>query len=532
MIDPVNGAVLVYNGEIYNHLELRGQLPEPAGGWRGHSDSETILAAHRHWGLAAPTRLRGMYAYVLWEPAQQRLLAVRDPLGIKPLYIQRSESGWRFCSEWRPLGGRRRQTGPESLAGYLRYGAFPEAALPGVNITPLPAGHWLTLEADGRTRLERHWRPPEVVEAAAGGAWRDHLRAVLERSVGRHLLSDVPVACLLSGGIDSSAVVRLAALRHPGLQTFSLGFEENGLDETAMAAEVARLAGADHHRLELGAGEIRDWVAEAVDCMDLPSVDAINTYIVAKAIRQAGLKVALSGLGGDELFGGYAIFRQALTYRRMARWARSAGFLLRRGGERGERLAEMPVEGGMARLCDWRRGFACEAELRDLDLPGPPAGAEPWPGTNGDWFAEVSWAELSGYTRHLLLRDSDQMAMAVSLEMRVPLLDTDLVEAVLRLPAAVKTGYPMNKGLLVTALEDLLPREVYTRPKRGFTLPMREWMQGPLAGFVEEGLAALSKHNPVLNPMIRRHRRLFTEGRRYWTRLWRLAVLGHWQQTA
>ena len=263
------------------------------------------------------------------------------------------------------------------------------------------------------------------------------------------------------------------------LQTFSVGFEMAEFDESAIALEVAQRYRTDHHRIELSAEEVIQSVKEAVEKMDLPSADGINTYIVSRAVAARGIKVALSGLGGDEIFGGYPSFRDVPRLQLLARLPRA----MRRGlgavKKIGDRLAELPATTNAGELARWRRRFLTDAMLARAGLPALPLPFE-CPAELRDDFARVSWAELSGYMRRMLLRDADQMSMAVSLELRVPFLDHELVEYVLGLPAAEKKRPGGAKMLLVEACRDLLPVSVYDRPKRGFTLPMKEWMSGPL----------------------------------------------------
>jgi asparagine synthase (glutamine-hydrolysing) len=249
-------------------------------------------------------------------------------------------------------------------------------------------------------------------------------------------------------------------------------------------------------------------------------VDAINTYIVSRAVARHGIKVALSGLGGDELFGGYPTFRDVPRLQWLARIPAAARRFL------GARLADLPATTGADRLARWRRRFFTGAMLAEAGLPDEIETGDS-PVDLPDDFARISWAELSGYMRRMLLRDSDQMSMAVSLELRVPFLDHELVDYSLGLPAAEKRRYGPGKGLLVEACRDLLPRAVYDRPKAGFVLPMRSWMMGPLASFVEEGLRETVARQLLPERFVLKLREQFLGGRLHWTRLWSIVVLGH-----
>ena len=337
----------------------------------------------------------------------------------------------------------------------------------------------------------------------------------------------MPVASFLSGGIDSSVVTALAAQKLANkLQTYSVGFDLAEFDETAIAQEIAQRYGTDHHRIQLSEAEVIHSVTEAVSQLDLPSVDAINTYIVSRAVAERGVKVALSGLGGDELFGGYPSFRDVPRLQLVATLPRFLRRIVGLAGNLGDRLADLPATGDAGALALWRRRFLTDDLIRRAGLP---LVAEPFesPVALPDEFAQISWAELSGYMRRMLLRDADQMSMAVSLEMRVPFLDHELVEYVLGLPAAVKKRYPGVKGLLVEACRDLLPPSVYERPKAGFVLPMKHWMLGPLGPFVEEGIRETVARKLLPQTFVDEITGAFRRERLHWTRLWSLVVLGH-----
>ncbi len=527
MTDPVSGNVIVFNGEIYNDPDLRRELAPHGIQWRGTSDTETLLHGYRIWGDGLLRRAKGMFAFLIFDRAKGTLFGARDRLGIKPLYLARTKDGLLLASEVRILLREiGRKVSPSGVAGYLRWGANPEASLLFEGIESLPPAHLFTVAKDGSISSRKYWTPGTTSIASSADPL-ETIRGLLEKSVEEHLLSDVPVASFLSGGIDSSVITALAARKHGSpIRTFSVGFGHAKYDETGIADEVAKRYGTEHCRIELSDAEIMASVTESVAHMDLPSVDAINTYIVSKAVRQRGVKVALSGLGGDELFGGYPSVKDVpklVAFARLPAFARS---LISRFSKNRERLSEIPgTDAGSVAL--WRRAFWTEAQLRDAGLPVPQRPVASETGLS-DAYAQTSWAELSGYMRHMLLRDSDQMSMAVALELRVPFLDHDLVDYALSLPAAIKEAGDGVKPLLVKSTADLLPRSVYDRPKQGFVLPMSEWMRGPLAGFVTEGLASLRATGLIAARSIAASEESFNAGRLHWTRLWALVVLGHY----
>lgn len=545
MVDSTTGNVIVVNGEIYNHRALRRELGHAE--WRGTSDTETLLLGYARWGHQLLDRLKGMFAFVIYDHARREFFVARDRLGIKPLYYTSDAEGVRLASEVKVLTGPGSTITPAAIGAYFKWGACPEGKLIYSGIQVLPAGHAMTIGIGGATLRRAHGMKSLAQQSAIlrstegrpsdAEVWRywpnkkrfespseaapQKIRALLEAAIEEHLLSDVPVASFLSGGIDSSIVTALAAQRlGRKLETFSVGFDIAEFDESAIALEVAQRHGTIHQRLQLADDEVLQSVTEAVARLDLPSVDALNTYIVSRAVAQRGVKVALSGLGGDELFGGYPSFRDVPRLRRLRLLPRALRKAL------GDRVADLPDGAGICELAQWRRRFFTDAMLQNAGLPDETTPLE-CPVELPDDFARISWVELSGYMRRMLLRDSDQMSMAVSLELRVPFLDHELVEYSLGLPAAEKKRFGGTKGLLIEASRDLLPPAVYQRPKAGFALPMRKWMGGPLASFVEDGLREVVRRRLLPGDFVADAQSRFRSGRLHWTRLWSMVVLGH-----
>jgi asparagine synthase (glutamine-hydrolysing) len=528
MLDAETGNVIIFNGEIYNHQSLRDEMRDAGVKWKGTSDTETLLAGYRVWGEELPDRLRGMFAFIIFDKRRNCLFVCRGPVGIKPLYYGKFGGGLRFASEVRTLmGAFPRKCSRSGLSSYLQWGSCPESDFIFSGVEMLPAGSSMIVNADGTTAVRRYWPALSYRRVSADAAPLE-VRKLLERSVEEHLLSDVPVASFLSGGIDSSIVTAIAAraMGKRRLRTFSVGFPYQEFDETSVAAEVARRYGTDHHRIEVADDEAIVLVKEAVEKMDAPSVDAINTYIVSRKVAQQGIKVALSGLGADELFGGYPSFRDAGKLRLLSAVPKSIRKCFSGFGSLGARLADLP-SGDLTAMAIWRRRLWSDEMLHEAGLPVVPLQLEA-PPELPDGFARISWAELSVYMRQMLLRDSDQMSMAASLELRVPFLDRELVEYVLRLPAHEKTRHPGTKGLLVQACRDLLPKSVYNRPKMGFTLPMDVWMRGPLQKFSDAGFAEVERLTLIAPEAIAHLRRQFLDGKIHWTRIWSLVVLGHY----
>ncbi len=526
MTDPATGNVIVANGEIYNHRALRAQLG-PDVSWKGTSDTETLLQGYARWGYGVLDHLKGMFAFAIYDAAREELFFARDRLGIKPLYYTLDANGLRGASEGRMLvTAGTSGISLQSISGYLQWGACPERNLLYPGLRALPAGHAMTITRQGQIKTWRYWPACKAFISSTDNVLRN-VRDLIDRAVDEHLLADVPVACFLSGGIDSSIVTAVAAQKfEKKLQTFSVGFDLAEFDETAIAQEIATRYGTEHHRIQLSEEETLHSVTEAVEKLDLPSVDAINTYIVSRAVAKRGVKVALSGLGGDELFGGYPSFRDVPRLKLISVWPRPLRRILGSFAGLGDRLADLPGTTDAGELARWRRRFFTDDMIRRAGLPATPAPFECEVELPDD-YARVSWAELTGYMRRMLLRDADQMSMAVSLELRVPFLDHELVEFVLGLPAAVKKRYAGVKGLLVEACRDLLPATVYQRPKAGFVLPMNVWMRGPLASFVDEGLRETTARQLLPEDFVGNVNAGFRDGSVHWTRLWSIVVLGH-----
>ncbi len=536
MHDPASGNWIVLNGEIYNHREVRGELGRRVPRWLSSSDTETVLRAYAVWGADCLERLRGMFAVAIWDAAAGELWCARDRLGIKPFYYHEQAGTFRFASEVRAIlasGCVPVQIDRPALAGYVRFGAVTEPGTLIEGVRSLPAGHWVRVGRAGVVEPRPYWRPAparhETPPRALGGIIRDHL----ERAVREHLLSDVPVACFLSGGIDSSIVAALAAraTRAP-LRSFVVGFPDAGLDESAAARAIAARCGTDHYEIVLSDRDVAARVAEAVRAMDLPSADAVNTFIVSHAAASSGTKVALSGLGGDELFGGYPAFRVLPLAHR---WAPLTGRLpdrwrcaLAGGGSTGDRAAALTDRAAPLRArYEALRAYWSDAELRAMGISPNTALCANDSNSRLPITTRVSLLELEGYMRSTLLRDTDAMAMAHGLELRVPFLDHALVECCLRFGVAGRGV----KTLLVRAAADLVPPGLARRPKQGFVLPMARWMRGPIAPLVRDGLAAF--HRARLLPLLDADAlwRRFESGRIAWSRVWQFAVLGHWLET-
>lgn len=559
---------LVYNGEIYNYRKLRDQLEDLGHRFRSQADSEVVLHAWSEWGSDALNDLDGMYAFGIWDRLENRLSLARDRLGIKPLYWHRTPEGtFSFASEVRALlaselPDRRLDRGGLSEFLSQQTAPTPRTLIEGVRM--LEPGCWLSVELDEGRALKpdvrRYWHPleaanrrrearraePETYEMVQG------IRERLGSAVDDRLVSDAPLGAFLSGGVDSTAVVALMAeAQDEPVRTFTVAFEEDTYRDDAFARTAAEDLGTEHEEVRLSGTDLLDRVPSAVADQDHPSGDGINTWIVSQAAREAGLTVALSGLGGDELFGGYPSFRRWRTIERfgplfdlpgpVGRGASNVAHRLGPGvaGEKASGL--LRTDGSAAEVYPvLRQVFG--GERRD-ELLNDEAHAEAegsaWSHRLREEFgahpstpplARISHAEATCYMRDVLLRDTDQMSMAHSLEVRVPLLDHELVEYVLSLPDEVREPTSPPKKFLVAAVGDRLPDAVAQREKAGFAMPFDRWMRGPLESFCEEGIESVAAHGAFDSDAVRDVWTGFQEGKPglTWSRPWLLVALGRW----
>ncbi len=527
MCDASERYTVIFNGEIYNHKDLRCLLPNIA--WRSNSDTETLVELYAAFELNCLENLKGMFAFAIHDAEDDSVILVRDRLGIKPLWTKKTADSFSFSSEIRSLLSKQ-ETKPNALflSEYVGFGRVAGLGEILEGIASVAPGSWIRISKTGQTEKTTWWPTKNftpkknLVKQEA----KFKIKQLVTKAVKEHLISDVGVGAFLSGGVDSS-ILTIIAGKELGkeLKTFTVGFSQSALDERAIAKKVAQISGSEHFEIEIQEQDCLDWVIQAVNSLDLPSVDAINTYIVSKAVRDTGLKVALSGLGGDELFAGYPSFKNiprlswldALPNHTVRKLMKLAPTAIQ---EKLEGLSNYDTFS----LTRNRRRFTGVATLRkeafgfvEEALPKSPMGL--------DTLATISWAEIQSYMIPMLLRDSDQMSMAVGLEIRVPFLDHILVEEVLSMPQRIKKGKCI-KPLLVDAFKDILPREVYNRPKQGFELPMKDWIQGPLAAFSNSGIEAASDWLSSELPL--RQKKKFDVGQLHWTRVWHWSILGHW----
>ena len=567
-----------YNGEIYNYRELKRELENDVSGspllviasgakrgrgaggevvFRTGSDTEVLLAAYARWGSQCLHRLHGMFVLAIHDNATDELFIARDRMGIKPLYWSRVGERILFASEVRALlasGLVPRELDRDALIDHLRYQTVHEPATLLKHVRMLEAGHSMRI-TKGEVSIERWYDLVGAAKAAARelpiNEVHREVRERLSRAVEKRLVSDVPFGAFLSGGIDSSAVVGLMAQASTApVHTFSVVFNEPEFSEEKYARIVADKFRTEHTAIRLKPEDMLRMLPDALAAMDHPSADGPNTYVVSKVTKEAGITMALSGLGGDEVFAGYPVFARSIALWQK-RWITSVPRSLRsaaasmisaiRPSIQSEKLGELLRLDDLtvASTFPVSRLVFTDRELALMvsgDLASPNRVAEIMRsrlkvdgGESLPLLSQVSVGELSTYLRNVLLRDTDQMSMAHALEVRVPFLDHDLVEFVLGVSDGMK--YPHTpKKLLVDALGDLLPREIVDRPKMGFTLPWELWMRNELRGFCEERIARLDQRPYFRQGAINAawQRFLVRDPRINWSRVWSLVVLEDW----
>lgn len=538
---------ITYNGEIYNFDELRCELAAQGCSFTSQTDTEVVLRLYDRYGENCVSRLRGMFAFAIWDEDRQRLLLARDRLGIKPLYVTETADAVVFASEVRGIlasGFVAKDLDFEACAGFLMFGSVPSPLTTVRGVRVFPAAHSMTIDVVGHSaRLgtpRSYWTlPPEIPSKRANPAALAPHRSIyneLDEAVRRHLIADVPVGVFLSGGLDSTVVVALASHHTRRLVTVTAAFEEGEFDESHHARAVSAHFDTDHREILFRHSDFVGSVDGFLAALDQPTDDGLNTYLISRAARQAGLKVALSGVGSDELFGGYPHYVRLakspgagiglLSWKSWPRapMARSVAAVARRWHDGWGRLAYLAEPSGRA-VYSLARGLFSPKRIADL------LGASETELQNvfgliqtgdGSLLTQVSRLEFERYLHDQLLRDTDAMSMANSLEVRVPYLDDRVVESVIGLPPWQKVSKRINKPLLVDAMGPELPAAIATRRKMGFTLPFDPWIRKSLTQFYDLSLGGIANRAAVEDVWSR-----FRSGTIHWSRVWALVVLGN-----
>lgn len=538
---------VVFNGEIYNHHALRQELIGSGHRFRTRSDTEVLVHLYEDLGTEMVSRLHGMFAFAIWDSRNQSLLLARDRTGMKPLSYLSLPEGLIFCSELRSLlalDASRLRVAPSAVMQYLAYGYVPDPHSIFEGVKKLPPGHLLMWTAQKGAKVRKYWSAPRATaQVLDEREVVEELKAKLDAAVASHLEAEVPLGAFLSGGLDSSSVVALMSRHASGrVRTFSIGFAEEKYDESAAARAVAAAFGADHTELIVRPDVSR--MFEAICAMfDEPFADssAIPMFLVAQLARKS-VTVALSGDGGDELFGGYTRYRESLAGNPgdgggLRQLVSAVGLMLPHIFPGRNRLVDL----GRSR---WGRyattvvqpvrqdegGVACEEHPGGDVYIGDQLAGRVGPLAGEDFACAMMQLDLETYLPGDILTKVDRTSMAVSLEARVPLLDADLVDFAMRIPGYLRVTAGESKRLFRRAIKGLVPEPVLSRPKQGFEIPLAGWFRGPLRHHIE------SLRNPSLGLRqfvnTRAVRRLVFEhvvGRRdHSSQLWRLIVLDGW----
>jgi len=508
------GAWLSFNGEVYNYRELKPALESSAVGYRGDSDSEVLLRAWQKWGSECLEKLNGMFAFAVADLSRRKVSLVRDRMGIKPLYyVQVPGKGLAFASEVQALVEGLREIFPMHLDGtglcsFLAQGYVAEPGTLVKGIRMLPPGHFMDIDLQGQPGSPRsYWDLKQEP-----GIGEDALRDALQDAVRLRLRSDVPLAVFLSSGLDSSLIASLASLGDTDvLKTITIGFD--GLpefDESPAAGRISSHLGTDNLKVSIDNDFLLESFGQFLGVMDQPTVDGFNSYVICRRAREAGFKVVLSGLGGDELFAGYATFRDVPKLMRLGPLARLLGLAsgMMSHSRAQYKLAHLksPRPLSLVSLYFLRREVFLSSERESL-LAQVPDGIDLSLGlpqsflgqieflanaSGGDVVNRISRIEMAAYMRNMLLRDNDVFSMAHGLELRVPFLDHRVVQQALSFPGSAKLAGSGIKPFMQKVFREEIPPHVLTTEKKGFAFPWKNWLAGPLREHVEDAVSDTS----------------------------------------
>jgi asparagine synthase (glutamine-hydrolysing) len=546
------------NSEIYNYKELRNELARKYQ-FHSESDTEVLLRSYENWGVKCLDRLLGMFSFAIWDSQNEALFIARDRLGIKPLYYNIDNKQFAFASELRSLlaGGFIKKTiNPTGLYNFLSFGhsSSPETIIG--TARELKPGHYLWIDKNGDWEEKEYWNPFSINETSTTSHEKiqDQIRICIEEAINCRRASDVPLGAFLSGGIDSSVVVgNLAKLSKDPITTLTIGFAEKQFDESEFSQEIADRFKTKHHLMCLNEEQLLQALPSSLSSMDQPSIDGINTYLISRSAHELGLKVVLSGLGGDELFGGYPSFHLIPTLLQRKKWLNIIPQSLAKWGiglsksmfspTQANKLEHL-VQGKLSGAHEYFliRALFCEEPISTLFSDNEQAQAEidkdfqrtlalTEKGPKGDLFNQISYLETFHYLQNMLLRDVDMMSMAHPLEVRVPFMDHRLVELMFKIPGKEKVSKEnYAKSLMINSMKSLIPDSVSHRKKMGFTFPFELWMRGALRPEMENVLLTPMNQlaNLVSQDAIEKVWSDFLSGQVSWSRPWALYVLKSW----
>jgi asparagine synthase (glutamine-hydrolysing) len=554
---------LIYNGEIYNHEELRAELQARGHRFRSRSDTETIVHLYEEYGPDCIRRLRGMFAFSLWDARRHKLFIARDRLGIKPLYYRYTPEMFLWGSEIKAILAHpsvRAELNPVALPEYLAFGYLSSSETLYRGIEKLMPGHWLEVDESGRLRIEAYWDVPQAMSENKPERWYiDKYRGMLEEAVESHLMSDVPLGVFLSGGLDSSAVAALMTKIHRApVETFSVGYAEQQYSELSYAETVAKHLGSIHHQVHLSRQEFFDALPKLIWHEDEPLAwpSSVALYFVARLARER-VKVVLTGEGSDETLAGYTrypwtvwnarfdrIYRGVVPsgLRHSVRQALATSGTLHANFRRKLEHTFLGRDGSSFASFYFDNFYSAFPEAEQADLLAPEYHASSggayrnslafWERSSGDLLTRLLYTDLKTYLVELCMKQ-DQMSMAASIESRVPFLDHELVEFAVTMPPGVKTRGLSGKRILKAAVADLLPASIVYRKKMGFPTPIGGWLLGPQMETIED---LLLEPRSLERGLFEQEavRRIFAEHRAHHRdhtdRIWRLLNLELWHR--
>jgi len=537
----LNRYSLVFNGEIYNYKKLKSKINYD---FETNSDSEVIIAYYHKWGKDCVNYFNGMFAFAIWDNKKNELFIARDRLGIKPLYFYKDDSQFIFSSQIKGVlasGKVKRELNNSQLTNYLKFQTIyaPNTILKDIYL--LEAGTTLLLDKSG-IKKEKYWSTEKDISKINDDNYsetKSKINSLLTSAVERRMISDVPFGAFLSGGIDSSLMVALMSkISTTPINTFNISFAEKEFSEAKYAEAIANKYNTNHTEINLTPNDLLDDIETAINFMDSPSADGINTFVVSKHTRKHGVKMAISGLGGDELFAGYPQFKQ-MNFLNKISYIDKLPLPFR--SFIAKEISKHSNRADLNKIASW-----LETEKWDIQGLYPTFRQQ---STEADiskivnskveekiiyhgkstLLNNMSVNEINTYLQHVLLRDSDQMSMVSALEVRVPFMDHELIDYVLTIPDNYK--YPTTqKKLLVESFPDILTPEITNRKKMGFVFPWDKWLKNELKEFVEINLAVLENYPDFNYSEILNMWNKYLKGDKsiYWTQIWGLTVLGKW----
>jgi asparagine synthase (glutamine-hydrolysing) len=493
MFSEDKALTLIFNGEVYNYLELKAELVRAGFNFRSSSDTEVVLKAYQYWGTDCFAKFRGMFALAIHDKPNARLVLARDHAGIKPLYYYCDGRSLYFASEIRAFKtlNNKWEENPEWKVFFLTYGYLPNAVTTLKGVKPLEKGSFMVVDTKTlQSRQEFFFKDSYTEEITDPGEARELIHDALQKAVQRHLIADAPLGIFLSGGIDSSLITLLAKPFKEELHTLSIIFDDKNYSEKKYQDLIVEKVGSKHRSFLLDKKLFLDALPDILLAMDQPSADGINSYFISKFAKEAGLKAVLSGLGADEFFGGYSSFKRGDMVRKLRLIPKPlleiTNYLSQ---NKYKKISFLKSDNAIGEYL-FNRGYFTDLEIAGLlDMDQKEVRQILLATQLPEFLQELdkgnraSYFESNLYMEHQLLRDTDVMSMWHSIEVRVPFLDYDLIKTVQRISSKLKFDHEQSKFLLIDSFKNILPEEIWNRKKQGFVFPFETWMKENLDSF-------------------------------------------------